>query len=639
MGKGLEISFMSIAILSQCLTFVDFEGGLIVESLRTVLIPTELLSEDEDGDSLQWHLEYKVQQHSHGRGRISKILGPNHELKRHKEVDPSKLIEKRCFLGWAEEASVLFGTKEYPLDKILWSGTGKGTTTRFVKSHGVSMGTDGLSIFGVYGNYSWVPVAIPSFLSISTDKEVHNKLLDEKDTDILVYDTGSKTAWFLPFANVVLFLTHAIIKRRGYLVFDGSCQTELGFAQPSADGSSEASKVLLNCSDLNVRLIQSGRVLVEEPLRQTVKEVLQMLETVHTGLESAESEFERVGDAAPKFLHGVDFMDVMKMERCIGIREAKVEQPWAHFPRNHSLVLFCKGLGQPIVAVREDKLCRPWKTVPPKCNFLVATGKTVGHLLDRYNEGDQGSRLGEHVEWVHEQILIQTHRHEQDMPVVHVQRLRTAANARLERHIRRRIHAHERGCFIFSANKVHRPCRESIDGSAATFFDLPAAIIAPTAFQQKALPELPEYASDTSSDSQQSLSLEALAKTSASSNESQELDNKYRQSLKSGSTSMGDPSYETMNIETLSFSSSSVTGPQFMTSSSQNPSIDYSQKTLRRQGRKHELRSISLDQPGSSSRQLDDSGSITSRRTYSGPEKPPTEGRFKFKGKDKQCTL
>lgn len=45
-GKGLEISFADMALLSKCLSFVEYENGLIAHGLKSVLIPVEEIPED-----------------------------------------------------------------------------------------------------------------------------------------------------------------------------------------------------------------------------------------------------------------------------------------------------------------------------------------------------------------------------------------------------------------------------------------------------------------------------------------------------------------------------------------------------------------------------------------------------------------
>jgi hypothetical protein len=58
-GKGLEISFADMAMLGKSISFVKYDGGLVVEGLRSLLIPVTELPED---GTLQWHLEHKIKQ-------------------------------------------------------------------------------------------------------------------------------------------------------------------------------------------------------------------------------------------------------------------------------------------------------------------------------------------------------------------------------------------------------------------------------------------------------------------------------------------------------------------------------------------------------------------------------------------------
>jgi hypothetical protein len=70
-GKGLEISFANIALLAQSMSFTEYDEGLIVEGLRSVLIPMKILPQD---DAIQWHLEYKRQAEPPKRRRIFQIF-------------------------------------------------------------------------------------------------------------------------------------------------------------------------------------------------------------------------------------------------------------------------------------------------------------------------------------------------------------------------------------------------------------------------------------------------------------------------------------------------------------------------------------------------------------------------------------
>lgn len=111
-GVGLDISFANLAYASRCLSFIKFEDGLIVHGTTSVLIP---MAELED-KSIQWHFESKITQPGRKLTNIPQIL-KLHDIKAwHKELDPSKLMSSRCFLGWAETTAVVIGTREYSLN-------------------------------------------------------------------------------------------------------------------------------------------------------------------------------------------------------------------------------------------------------------------------------------------------------------------------------------------------------------------------------------------------------------------------------------------------------------------------------------------------------------------------------------------
>jgi hypothetical protein len=220
----------------------------------------------------------------------------------------------------------------------------------------------------------------------------------------------AKTGWCLPQASVALYLTHLIINRRRYEIYDGVSRGSIGFAEPTFDGAAEATEVLKESLDLRVRKFDSKKRFVEETLSKTVKQILHALNKVGTGLESTEEDFEGVGLSAPRYIHGVEFMDVLKMKDTIRIKQTEVNQPWAYLTKHMPIVLFCMGLGQPIVPSWPESLCDPWRIVSPGKNYLVATGIAIRYFLEEQDEGEGGSRLENCVEWILEKSVMQSHR-------------------------------------------------------------------------------------------------------------------------------------------------------------------------------------------------------------------------------------
>jgi hypothetical protein len=64
--------------------------------------------------AIQWHFEDKRKQKPYKLARISQVLSSSPALQdRLKGLQADDLIETRCFLGLAEHANVVIGTKDY----------------------------------------------------------------------------------------------------------------------------------------------------------------------------------------------------------------------------------------------------------------------------------------------------------------------------------------------------------------------------------------------------------------------------------------------------------------------------------------------------------------------------------------------
>jgi hypothetical protein len=141
----------------------------------------------------------------------------------------------------------------------------------------------------------------------------------------------------------------------------------------------------------------------------------------------------------------------------MSIKQHVINQPWAHLTSSGLPVLFCNGLGQPIVPVLSRFLCDEWQNVPSRHDYLVLPGRAARFLLEENNDGEEGSKLGEKVEWIYDKVLIQKHTHH-DHAVCHVQRLRSVSRFSLNKKKRRRMQPHVDSCFVFSNRKSGPRC-------------------------------------------------------------------------------------------------------------------------------------------------------------------------------------
>ena len=179
------------------------------------------------------------------------------------------------------------------------------------------------------------------------------------------------------------------------------------------------------------------------------------LSNVEAGLESAEGGFRLAGHVAPKFIHGVEFLDAADMKPSIRTKTAKVDQAWAHLTSEHPLVIFSRDIESPIVP-EPSSLCGPWQVIPSKQSYLVSMGLAITPILDRRSEG-----LADGLDWNFRTQLIQTHKSGRTVPVNHVQKLVSRKKPRSNSPIRRLILKYPTGCFVFGPD-AESECKESI---------------------------------------------------------------------------------------------------------------------------------------------------------------------------------
>jgi hypothetical protein len=178
----------------------------------------------------------------------------------------------------------------------------------------------------------------------SVEMDVDETLQDESYANILIYDSEAKTSFLLPHPSAILFMAHRIVARRKYELFEGAKCTQLKFARPSADGATEALAVLEGSFELNLKKKCGRKEAKVNCFSRILTQILQKLGEAETGLQSAEAEFKRVEEAAPEFVHGVEFIDVINMKKSPRIQQAKVDQPWTFLAPDVGLVFFCTGL-------------------------------------------------------------------------------------------------------------------------------------------------------------------------------------------------------------------------------------------------------------------------------------------------------
>ncbi|KAE8447139.1 hypothetical protein EG329_011123 [Mollisiaceae sp. DMI_Dod_QoI] len=456
-GRGLEIGFANLACASRCLSFIAYEDGLIAHGLKSVLIP---MTELKDDDGIQWHFESKTSQGTRKLASIGQILRVHEIRERVKELDPDRLMNRRCFLGWVEKANVVMGTSGY----VLESGASRVPLCpgyAHIRRYEFTASVSAMSWATLQGSISRQRVSITNSLSTSQQSDLLDILNGAMDQHCTIFDNIQKRGYLISRASVVLQMAHSMVHQFHYELYEGNRPVSKDdsslFAQRSFDGASAALVALKQSFRLTVRKQTGGPEYVEENFSEMIARIWHTTSDIGEGLDSTANELNLVGELAPKFVIGVDLQDAVNNTRPMQLHRAEVNQPWTHLRTEHPIVLFCRNILPPILP--DSNICKSWATVPPDQNLLVAMGVTMHTLLDRRENG-----LAKDLDWCASPSLMETHENAGNASIRHVQKLKSLKSRReplSNEKVRVAIQRYRQGAFIFGNGTERRCCAPS----------------------------------------------------------------------------------------------------------------------------------------------------------------------------------
>jgi len=138
--------------------------------------------------------------------------------------------------------------------------------------------------------------------------------------------------------------------------------------------------------------------------------------------------------------------------------------------RKRGIVLFCAGLGQPIIPKSSESLCPTYERVPALRNFLVTTETVLHAFIEPYDQGPPGCTLGKRVEWIKDGSLVQSHG--QHTPVFHEQSLRIVENSAPDPSMLGLVSEYTRSGFISTDNHSRSACLEVLAPMKSTFLNV-----------------------------------------------------------------------------------------------------------------------------------------------------------------------
>jgi hypothetical protein len=457
-GMGLDIDFPEMMIASRCLSFVEYDCGLIAHGLTSLLIPIKQLLED---DGVQWHFENKAKQFPNRLCRVSEIMRFNKFKEWYRELYPENLATRRCFVGLAKSADVVIGTKGYQTDFGL-SAAARPTnsTVMHVNAQSFAVGPGYFEFTSSFGHVVRFPTSSQPVTYARFDQDICDVLASGRDHLVLLYDTKNEIGWYLPQASVVLHMAHAKMSMRKYQLYDGdrmlSAEDSTGFSRLSFDGWAEASDAIKMSLRLKVRKHYCSITgPIEEYFGDFIRKIWHTLDDVEAYLGSKEPQFQH---HAPHCIHGVEYVHAVNEEghARMHIKEAIVDQAWAHLTSLEPIVIFTKDI-QPPIGPDTSNLCKSWMNVPSGQKYLVVMGTAAQTFLDRQNAG-----IAEGVSWEFGQELIQSHQLGSNTPIFHVQKLRVTHKPRPNEPISAALAGNTDCCLVFG-NDSEKECLEALD--------------------------------------------------------------------------------------------------------------------------------------------------------------------------------
>jgi hypothetical protein len=325
------------------------------------------------------------------------------------------------------------------------------------------MGPESFGFTSSTGNLVRVSTPAQALTSSPSNQDICDVLANGREHFVLLYDTKNEIGWYLPQASVVLNMAHAKIANRKYQLYDDDRMIwdddTTAFARLGSDGWAKASDAIKMSLRLKVRKYYCSKTgPIEEDFGNIIRKTWHSLDNVEAYLASKEPQFQ---NHAPHCIHGVEYVHVMNEEGStrMHIKEAIVNQAWAHLTYLEPIVIFTKDLSPPI-APDTSSLCRSWMKVPSGRKYLVIMGTAARSFLDRQDAG-----IAESVSWEFGQELIQSHEPGSITPIFHVQKLRVTHQPLPNETILAAIAGNIDCCVVFG-NDSEKECLEVLENPA-----------------------------------------------------------------------------------------------------------------------------------------------------------------------------
>ncbi|PLN84981.1 hypothetical protein BDW42DRAFT_183236 [Aspergillus taichungensis] len=337
-----------------------------------MLIPTK----GSGPDSVQWHFV--------SSGAPGRYLSPENisdDLKPHiLDLSVEELRSKRAFIGYCNTAWIRAGTRDSGFEQVDLSNAERDRTTmRIGREITPTMGTSGMGIFGAGVGAKFI-LSKGMYAPVTAEEScLEDRMLNSKDTPLLLYDVENKTGYLVPELCAVLTIAHVWASKQGDRE---QLLREIPFTQLSCNGGQAAYDKILENKSLELR---------EAFADQKAIFLMTKLSQIFLSLEKRKEQQRLFDEGTLRLfqspsLHGWELLDIA-LCRSSSQRRVNLTESWHRIARDNQsmLVLFHRGLAGAIRPV-PGSVCPAWDPLPSESEYLMASAYCI-RMLSRLNGG------------------------------------------------------------------------------------------------------------------------------------------------------------------------------------------------------------------------------------------------------------
>lgn len=354
--RGLELSFDLMIAMAAVELSVPVKDGIALIGYQTALVPIEVGT-----DCVQFHLEVNQ----------ANQINP-HELEHVPAVgfrDCNEFRNKRCFIGWCEDARIQLGTKQLTA-RVRYSGKREQRTrlhwegiSTLIQANSVAPMQAGVAI---QSNFRFVSNRL-SFPA----SELYAKMLRDTSKELaIIFDVEARRCWMVPKLSLLLHMSHA------WVLHAEMAADLIPFADPHHDAQ-----------ELVTLLDGSGDLMVCGNIGEPFK-----LRSLLLGLNINLMESIKLSGACrSRFGNGLsafEFMDIVREPgRGAYVKKVPIKtegKNWLKILNDVDAVVVCSGIGEVISPADSiNRRCDKCNSLPGGLDYLAAPISCLKELVER----------------------------------------------------------------------------------------------------------------------------------------------------------------------------------------------------------------------------------------------------------------